>query len=115
VPRVLGFVHHSIAILYHEAPNPNLTIRHFCLGCRAPRSRGSLRASLVHSLGAQAGSASLVSVMLAAADSDALLRAVPALDAAAQVRFCRYRFSSTGELGYRGTRGAVGLGYRSTV
>jgi hypothetical protein len=29
VPRGFGFVHHSIAILYHEVPNPNLTIRHF--------------------------------------------------------------------------------------
>jgi hypothetical protein len=44
---------------------------------------------------------------------------VPALDAhllplqlgEVQVRFCRYRFSPTGELKYRG---AVGLGYRST-
>jgi dynein heavy chain len=32
-----------------------------------------------------------------------------------QVRFCRYRFSPTGELGYSGIRGAVGLGYRFTV
>jgi hypothetical protein len=30
-----------------------------------------------------------------------------------QVRCCRYRFPPTGELGYRGFRGAVGLGYRS--
>ena len=29
-----------------------------------------------------------------------------------QVRFCQHRFSPTGELGYRG---AVGLGYRSTL
>jgi hypothetical protein len=29
VPRGFGFVHHSIAILYHEVPNPNLTIRNF--------------------------------------------------------------------------------------
>jgi hypothetical protein len=29
VPRGFGFVHHSIAILYHEVPNPDLTIRHF--------------------------------------------------------------------------------------
>jgi hypothetical protein len=27
VPRGFGFVHHSIAILYHEVRNPNLTIR----------------------------------------------------------------------------------------
>jgi hypothetical protein len=32
-----------------------------------------------------------------------------------QVRFCRDRFSLTGELGYSGIRGAVGLGYRSAV
>ena len=31
VPRGFGFVHHSIAILYHEVPNPNLTIRNFCI------------------------------------------------------------------------------------
>ena len=24
-----GFVHHSIAILYHEVPNPNITTRNF--------------------------------------------------------------------------------------
>jgi hypothetical protein len=24
-------VHHSIAILYHEVPNPNITIRDFCI------------------------------------------------------------------------------------
>jgi hypothetical protein len=29
VPRGFGFVHHSIDILYHEVPNPNLTIRNF--------------------------------------------------------------------------------------
>jgi hypothetical protein len=33
-----------------------------------------------------------------------------------QVRFCRYRFSPTGDLGYRGIRGAEGwLGYRLAV
>jgi hypothetical protein len=31
VPRGFGFAHHSIAILYHEVPNPNLTIRHFSI------------------------------------------------------------------------------------
>jgi hypothetical protein len=29
--------------------------------------------------------------------------------------FCRHRFLPTGDLGYRGVRGAVGLGYRFTV
>jgi hypothetical protein len=35
VPRGFEFVHHSIAILYHEVPNPNLTIRNFFItvGC----------------------------------------------------------------------------------
>ena len=32
-----------------------------------------------------------------------------------QVRFCRDRFSASGDLGYRGVRGAVGLGYKFTV
>jgi hypothetical protein len=27
--RGFGFVHHSMAILYHEVPNPNVTIRNF--------------------------------------------------------------------------------------
>jgi hypothetical protein len=31
VPRGFGFVHHSIAILDHEVPNPNLTIRDFLI------------------------------------------------------------------------------------
>jgi hypothetical protein len=31
VPWGFGFVHHSIAILYHQVPNPNLTIRNFCI------------------------------------------------------------------------------------
>jgi hypothetical protein len=31
------------------------------------------------------------------------------------VRFCQHRFSPTGELGYSGIRGAVGLGYRFPV
>jgi hypothetical protein len=36
-------------------------------------------------------------------------------DDTTQVGFCRDRFSPTGELGYSRIRGAVGLGYRSTV
>jgi hypothetical protein len=31
VPRRFGFVYHSIAILYHQVPNPYLTIRNFCI------------------------------------------------------------------------------------
>jgi hypothetical protein len=38
VPRGFGFVHHSIAILYHQVPNPNLTIRNFLYRCRAVSS-----------------------------------------------------------------------------
>jgi hypothetical protein len=34
VPRGFGFVHHSIGILYHEVPNPNLTIRDFFIAVR---------------------------------------------------------------------------------
>ena len=40
VPRGFGFVHHSIAILYHEVPNPNLTIRNFFIAVRW-RTRGA--------------------------------------------------------------------------
>jgi hypothetical protein len=29
VPRLFGIVHHLIAILYHQVPNPSLTIRNF--------------------------------------------------------------------------------------
>jgi hypothetical protein len=31
VPRGFGFVHHSIAILYHQVLNPIITIRNFFL------------------------------------------------------------------------------------
>ena len=31
MPRGFGFVHHSIAILYHEVPNLSITIRNFCI------------------------------------------------------------------------------------
>jgi hypothetical protein len=34
VPRGFEFVHHSIAILYHEVPNPNITIRDFFIAVR---------------------------------------------------------------------------------
>jgi hypothetical protein len=41
VQKGFGFVHHSIALLYHEVPNPSLTIRKFFIavrrGSRAPR------------------------------------------------------------------------------
>jgi hypothetical protein len=41
VPSGFGFVHHSIALLYHEVPNPNLTIRNFFYRSMAPvRIRG---------------------------------------------------------------------------
>jgi hypothetical protein len=33
VPRGFGFVHHSIAILYHEVPNLSITIRNFLHRC----------------------------------------------------------------------------------
>ena len=31
VPRGFGFAHHSIAFLYHQVPNPNITIRNFSI------------------------------------------------------------------------------------
>jgi hypothetical protein len=46
VPRGFGFVHHSIAILYHEVPNPYLTIRDFFIAVPRPGPRtGSAAAS----------------------------------------------------------------------
>jgi hypothetical protein len=45
VPRGFGFVHHSIAILYHEVPNPNLTIRNFFIA--VGRSTAHLTAVLM--------------------------------------------------------------------
>jgi hypothetical protein len=41
VPRGFGFVHHSIAILYHQVPNPNLTIRNFFIAVPSPPPRAS--------------------------------------------------------------------------
>jgi hypothetical protein len=38
-PRGFGFVHHSIAIFYHEVPNPHLTIRNFFIAVRGGRER----------------------------------------------------------------------------
>jgi hypothetical protein len=37
VPRGFGFVHHSIAILYHQVPNLSLTIR-FLIAVCCPRA-----------------------------------------------------------------------------
>jgi hypothetical protein len=34
VPRGYGFVHHSIAILYHQVPNLSFTIRNFFIAVR---------------------------------------------------------------------------------
>jgi hypothetical protein len=42
-------------------------------------------------------------------------RAEPHDGRGVQVRLCRYRFPPSGDLGHRGVRGAVGLGYRFTV
>jgi hypothetical protein len=48
VPRCFGFVHHSIAILYHEVPNPNnTTIRNFFIAVRWSRSSVALLRTLV--------------------------------------------------------------------
>jgi hypothetical protein len=55
VLRGFGFVHHSIAILYHEVPNPNLTIRNFFIavgggspdGANPHMSQGALMSKMV--------------------------------------------------------------------
>jgi hypothetical protein len=38
VRRCFGFVHHSIAILYHQVPNLSITIRNFLIAVRQPRA-----------------------------------------------------------------------------
>jgi hypothetical protein len=45
VPRGFGFVHHSIAILYHQVPNPYLTIRNFFFAVGVPDTPRTLRGS----------------------------------------------------------------------
>jgi hypothetical protein len=47
VPRGFGFVHHSIAILYHQVTNPNITIRNFFIAVRLVMRRfATLRGSV---------------------------------------------------------------------
>jgi hypothetical protein len=77
VPRGFGFVHHSIAILDHEVPNPHLTIRHF-FHCRT---------AVPHTIRGLTRSGYLL-----AEDTDG------------QVRFCRYQVFPTDEFKYRGAR-----------
>jgi hypothetical protein len=54
-PRGFGFGHHSIAILYHEVPNPNITIRNFfiavCSLCLPRREVGGQSAASGHRQG----------------------------------------------------------------
>jgi hypothetical protein len=38
VPRGFGCVRHSIAILYHQVPNPYITIRNFFIAVRRRRT-----------------------------------------------------------------------------
>ena len=48
VPRGFGFVHHSIAILYHEVPNPNLTIRNLLIAAGAADGARGCDAAVDH-------------------------------------------------------------------
>jgi hypothetical protein len=43
VPRGFGFVHHSIAILYHEVPNLSITIRNLFIAVRPGDTRNNTR------------------------------------------------------------------------
>jgi hypothetical protein len=45
VPRGFGFVHHSIAILYHQVPNLSITIRNFLIAVCGGAGRGAQLAS----------------------------------------------------------------------
>jgi hypothetical protein len=51
VLRGFGFVHHSIAILYHEVPYPNLAIRNFFIAVWRPGSLGRDRVGLLRPWG----------------------------------------------------------------
>jgi hypothetical protein len=73
VPRGFGFVHHSIAILDHEVPNPNLTIRHFCIAART----STVPATSAHS----SCSCSLVSVASTFLGGGVVARGVPGCEA----------------------------------
>jgi hypothetical protein len=55
VPRGFGFVHHSIAILDHQVPNPNITIRNFFIAVRPP-TRTAIGSVRVGTLGVLGGS-----------------------------------------------------------
>jgi hypothetical protein len=48
VPRGFAFVHHSIAILYHDVPNPNLTIRNFLIAVHLQRTARAARVAVHH-------------------------------------------------------------------
>jgi hypothetical protein len=55
VPRGFGFVHHSIAILYHQVPNLSITIRNFFIAVHHATHR-NLRGLLGHASWTLAGS-----------------------------------------------------------
>ena len=44
VPRGFGFVHHSIAILYHQVPNLSITIRNFFIAVQQQQPQQPPRA-----------------------------------------------------------------------
>jgi hypothetical protein len=45
VQRGFGFVHDSIAILYHEVPNLSITIRNFCIAVGGSDASGEVAAA----------------------------------------------------------------------
>jgi hypothetical protein len=88
VQRGFGFVHHSIAILYHEVPNPNITIRNFCIA--VSRSAGARRLSCLSPKHAECvfPSVSLQVVGAAAARASRHTPPAPPWAAAAAARAC---------------------------
>jgi hypothetical protein len=116
--RGFGFVHHSRTLFCRAVPNPNITIRIFCIAVSQRDAKegrhalGDASDALRRAEDAAAGARKEEvrwRSQAAAAEAEAERLAAACEE---QVRFCRDRFSPTGELGYRG---AVGLGYRSTV
>jgi hypothetical protein len=74
-PRGFGFVHHSIAILYHEVPNPNLTIRNFFYRSTADEEDGEELAEAL-----ELAAAAVTSYLVAALQGNALQAHAGALE-----------------------------------
>jgi hypothetical protein len=95
VPRGFRFVHHSIAILYHEVPNPSLTIRDFCIAVGASDSLPANQCPRTCSTAATAWIHAALRGTAWSSKGDTEAARAGGLCAAGQVSplpICRYRF-----------------------